>query len=524
MGDMEINTAVVDDGISEKLYNTGDMKYNIEILADLTIRERKNYDAYAQSHATTCAAIIRKYAEGAPVSSIKILDNERKTGRKGQLIAAISWCTENNIRLINLSLGTIDFRDFQDIKKCINHAAGKGIIIVAACNNRNVFTYPACLSNVIGVRSRKIYFDDQFSINLNPLDGIDILASGRHRLTDTFHKELCTGAANSFAAPMISAKVYNILKRKGFISLEEIKRELHKEASSFLGEAYNPYMKLNTDWVGSAIIINVGLKNDKYPDLYSRVFKVLKIINIDTAECTDAILDAVRREAGFFKSADAVVVNAPEGDYGFEPALLECCKSLGVNVVVIQNSGSVTSTDRNAEVDGIRVWRPFHYINAVHKSAGKESGPDIPVVAVYGEEGHVLSDMLYKLNLMFRKDGYYSVPVSNICGDILMEAEYLPDGVEVGGYLSDVYKKYCCDLILMSLKYDAGSQQHIAGIRSSIDIDVELYIAGKEGLHISGAEGMSENHLVCEYSGELKENEVIEAYDKIIKLFNADNP
>ncbi len=55
----QINIAIIDDGVNENLYNTGVLKYNIEITPNLMIRERKKYDRYKSSHGTICAAIIK---------------------------------------------------------------------------------------------------------------------------------------------------------------------------------------------------------------------------------------------------------------------------------------------------------------------------------------------------------------------------------------------------------------------------------------------------------------------------------
>ncbi len=530
MEDLKIGVAVIDDGVNEKLYDNGELKHNIEIFSDLTIRERKDYDKYNPSHATTCAAIIRKYSEEALMSSIKILDNDRKTGRKDQLIAAVGWCIENNIKLINLSLGTIDFRDFYDIKECINNAADKGIIIIAACNNRNVFTYPACLSNVIGVRSRKVYSEDQFSINLNSFDGIDVLASGRHKLIDVFGNEIVTSAANSFAAPVITAKVYNIIKRKGNISLEEIKNELYKEAANFLPEAYSPFLKVNTDWIRNAILIHIGAENDKHLNIYSRVLKILRVMSVETefdgSICIEKIFSAINRETTLLNDVDAVIINIHkdvEIDCGFTSDLCKYCKSLGVNIVVIQNNDINTSINSNGEIDGIRVWHPFYYTNAVQKAAKKECKLDIPIIVIYGYESYDVSYMLYELNSLFRKVGYYSIPVSGVCSDILMEAEYLPDGINMVRYISSIYKKYCCDLILLGSVCSVQNQQCILNIPDSIDTDVGIYIGNKKNPHISNPREIGENSIVCEYAGELNENKVLEIFYEIIKLFNVSN-
>ncbi len=146
-----VHIAIIDDGVNQKLYNIGELAHNIEITLDLTVCDRADYDTYAPSHGTTCAAIIRKYAPFALLSSVKILDGNAR-GMCGQLIKALEWCVDNGIRVVNVSLGTVVYTDFPMLRKAINFAYSKGLIIVAACNNRNIFTYPASHPNVIGVK------------------------------------------------------------------------------------------------------------------------------------------------------------------------------------------------------------------------------------------------------------------------------------------------------------------------------------------------------------------------------------
>jgi subtilisin family serine protease len=191
-----IHVAVIDDGINEKLYNTGCLLHNIEITNELEIWERADYDPYSPSHGTTCAAIIRRYSPDTVLSSIKILSDISQHGMREQLLKALDWCIANNVRLVNLSLGTIDYRDFDAIRAAINNAYKKGVLIIAACNNKNVFTYPAALSNVLGVKCYKngAHYHENLklqtkssklghSYNSYALDGIEITATSEHNLT-----------------------------------------------------------------------------------------------------------------------------------------------------------------------------------------------------------------------------------------------------------------------------------------------------------------------------------------------------
>jgi hypothetical protein len=47
-----VKTAVIDDGVNEKLYNTGMLQHNIEITPKLEIRQRFGYDPFLPSHGT----------------------------------------------------------------------------------------------------------------------------------------------------------------------------------------------------------------------------------------------------------------------------------------------------------------------------------------------------------------------------------------------------------------------------------------------------------------------------------------
>lgn len=231
---MSIHIAIIDDGISEKLYNIDGLEHNIQVTTGLQICERVGYDPFLPSHGTTCAAIIKKYAPEAVLSSIKILSDESRKGMKDQLIRALKWCAHNGIRLVNLSLGTIDYRDFNGIKEAVNYVYEKGVVIVAACNNRNVFTCPASLENVIGVRcdwqdtlKERAYMYNPFSP-----DGIEITSCGNHKLVKYNGETKITTLSNSFAAPVITSIIYKILRNNPDISVQDIREHLKRQAAA----------------------------------------------------------------------------------------------------------------------------------------------------------------------------------------------------------------------------------------------------------------------------------------------------
>lgn len=226
--------AIIDDGVNEKLYKTGELKYNIEITPELHVSERVDYDPFMPSHGTTCAAIVKKYAPESVLSSIKILNGESHTGMKAQLIKALEWCVQNGIHLVNLSLGTVDYRDFIEIREAVKHASENFVVIVAACNNRTVFTCPASLEYAVGVKCDidEILMENEYIYNSKSPDGIEITANGCHRLEKFNGESKTTSICNSYAAPAVTALVYEIIKNNPNILLPEIKEKLKNTSIS----------------------------------------------------------------------------------------------------------------------------------------------------------------------------------------------------------------------------------------------------------------------------------------------------
>lgn len=217
---------IIDDGINNDLYNIGNLKIDIEITNELEIKTNLNHFGQTNYHGTTCAAIIRKYLPDAELGSIKILSNFR--GTRYQLVKAIKWCIDNDIKLVNLSLGTIDFKDFKLLDTCMKYAHDKGLIIIAAFNNERIYTCPASFGNVLGVKcdTTGTLKDSEYIYADSSLDGIEIIANANHYIVDTRGIANITPTCSSYAAPVITASVYKLIEKNPCITLDEIKMHL----------------------------------------------------------------------------------------------------------------------------------------------------------------------------------------------------------------------------------------------------------------------------------------------------------
>ena len=242
--------AVIDDGVEySNTLNVNCRKFYEVTKENKIVQYTSGYNILAEySHGTICAAIITKYCSDVNIISINVLSDIR-TGHIDRLLTAIKWCNEQDIPLINLSIGSVVEKDFHILSELLSNINGKSII-VAAQNNNNYFTAPASLNEVIGVNNRAIYRNDQYTMRWYPFDGIEISASSNHTLLlkddTTFKTPIC----NSYATPMIAAKVFEILKRNNFkqLSKNEILLELQQNAFNVKGKYIDNYMPYHTSY------------------------------------------------------------------------------------------------------------------------------------------------------------------------------------------------------------------------------------------------------------------------------------
>lgn len=226
-----LKIAIIDDGITELC--------SLEIKAEKYICIDRSgcvidddREVYIMTHASICGAIIRKYASSAEIISIKVLDEKSRSGNIDKLCKGIEWCIENDIKLINLSLGSTYWRDFEKLSNVCNKAFNKSIIIVAAKNNNDVYTFPAGLATVLGVKSIQTFFLNKFNIRDTNLDGIEFEVNGVHVLKQKDKNDYITSPSNSFAAAFFTTFVYSILKKNERMSFFELRKILYSKASN----------------------------------------------------------------------------------------------------------------------------------------------------------------------------------------------------------------------------------------------------------------------------------------------------
>lgn len=228
--------AVLDDGVNTGFFeNIGKLAFNLRVDEKNRIVNRCGYNHYEVSHGTICASIIRKYAPDAKIGSIKIISDETMRGNPIQLIKALNWCYEHDIKLIHMSVGSQVIKDTPLIAELVQRLVDKGCILVSALTNTMKYSAPACLENVLGVRTSGILKDDQFLFDNGGLFSTPFVASSLHELTDYTSKTRITPLCNSYAAPLITANVCKLLKENYTLTVSETRALLggNKKLCSF---------------------------------------------------------------------------------------------------------------------------------------------------------------------------------------------------------------------------------------------------------------------------------------------------
>ena len=229
--------AIIDSGIDASHTDVGNVAGGIHIqvgeegdvvfLAD---------HADCAGHGTACAGIIRKKALDAMLYSVRIFDASLIADRR-TLIAAIQWCIDNEMDVVNLSLGTTDVTFKESLQKVCRKAVDAGAILVAAESNDGHESYPAVFSEVIGVTGGAIYEPDGFYYRKD--QRIECVARGdEQRVCWLNGKHIMTGG-NSFAAPHITGIIARLLKQHPKCSVHDIRLLLQEKVLNEISQNKN---------------------------------------------------------------------------------------------------------------------------------------------------------------------------------------------------------------------------------------------------------------------------------------------
>ena len=101
-------------------------------------------------HGTAVTAVIREKAPEARIFAVKIFYDSLAT-RIDPLIAALDWCTRNEMDLVNLSLGTSNPAHAPLLLEAVGRLRSQGRLLIAAGEDDGVHWLPGNLPGVVAV-------------------------------------------------------------------------------------------------------------------------------------------------------------------------------------------------------------------------------------------------------------------------------------------------------------------------------------------------------------------------------------
>ncbi len=194
-------------------------------------------------HGTAVASIIKKKAPGTELYAIKIFDQSLIVEQK-ILVESIRWVIDQNVDIINLSLGATGAQVKQVLLDVCQVAVNKGIAIVAAEHNSGQESYPAYFSNVIGVKAGDI--KGRYNYLFRRGEPIECIAPG------TTQRVLWAGGrehiveGSSFAAPHITGIIALIKQAFPKANLNEIRHILEVNANREVHQKISPGRKIRS--------------------------------------------------------------------------------------------------------------------------------------------------------------------------------------------------------------------------------------------------------------------------------------
>lgn len=247
-----IKIALVDDGINPGQAQIKNLAGGVRLRAlgdKIEIDDCWASDC-SNSHGTLCARLISHRVPDAALYSVRVLD-VRGHGHPLALIAAIKWCVEHQMNLVNLSLGTTGVNNLGDLYAQCKAAMNAGVIMVAAAHGKGLRSFPSAFSETISVGESPFYKEYQFG-HL-PGQNPEFVACGNSLSIHTSHTvgPACDhpwhssgSSGTSMAAARITGNAAALLQLKPGLDFPHFKSELAKRATGLFQASDKPHTRV----------------------------------------------------------------------------------------------------------------------------------------------------------------------------------------------------------------------------------------------------------------------------------------
>lgn len=182
------------------------------------------------THGTIVAKMLESYAVDFTIVSIQLLEDwfVQRRCPTTLLSMALRLCTQLDIDIVHISLGTTRLSECIGIDTYIQQLTRSGIPIIAACSNEFYRTLPAAYSDVFGVICDKfdLLNEGEFAAVYDPYLGTNFIASSQ----SNFPNIMSFTKSNSLAATVITACVNQIINDGAKRIIPTIYCELKKKS------------------------------------------------------------------------------------------------------------------------------------------------------------------------------------------------------------------------------------------------------------------------------------------------------
>jgi subtilisin family serine protease len=141
-----IRIAVIDSGVNLRHPHIHASTEGVALWADEPDTEDRI------GHGTAVTAAIQEKAPGAHYCAVKLFGPSLRT-RAGRLLEAIEWTLDNQIDIVNLSLGTTNPAYKDDLEALMSRLTDAGVLVVSARTAGDRPALPGSLPGVIGVEA-----------------------------------------------------------------------------------------------------------------------------------------------------------------------------------------------------------------------------------------------------------------------------------------------------------------------------------------------------------------------------------
>ena len=236
-----VKVAVLDSGIDgkhEDLHVTGGVSF-VPTESDPLVDPHE----HGTHVAGTIAALDNKVgvvgvAPKASIYAVKVAD-ENGDGYYSWIIKGIEWAIENEMDVINISMGGAS--ESEALKEAVDRAYDNGILIVASAGNAgsygslNTIDYPAKYSSVMAVASVDQRKQRAFDSSVG--EEVEVSAPGVSTLSTIPHNEYGYKSGTSMASPHVAGAAAVILSKHPNLTNDELRERLTKTATK-LGEPF----------------------------------------------------------------------------------------------------------------------------------------------------------------------------------------------------------------------------------------------------------------------------------------------